>query len=65
MDKLLGIFCGGVIVGIVASIISLGETDGAKQLVAYKEMVDQCELLLPRSDKCVMIAVPKQVSTLK
>lgn len=64
MDK-LSVFCTGIIVGIAATLVLIGTADGTQRLKAYGEMVNQCEINLPRNEKCAMIAVHKPIGEKK
>mgnify|MGYP006951076324 CR=1 FL=1 len=61
----IGVLCVGIVLGFMATAILVGTSPGIEKLKTYGQMIDQCEISLPRSEMCVMIAVPKQLGEMK
>lgn len=59
------IFVGGIILGMLICAILIPTTPGGKRMVEARELVNQCEINLPRSQTCAIIAIPKDLGEVK
>lgn len=61
----LGLLAFVFIVGMSVAAVGISLTPGGKRTTEVKDLVNQCEKDLPRSQTCAIIAVPKQLGEMK